>query len=433
MKHPTEYSACPQATRGILQQAIGLALLYSLCLLLTGCSTWQAPAMLDDTPLRERAVTTMASNIRVSAAVLSKEDNLNIFATNINDKGVQSIWVEVANHSPHTLWLLQSGTDPDYFSPLEVAWSLHKPLSRGTNRKIDDYFDSLSMKNLVPPGETRAGFLYTNPHHGTRVLNIDLLGQQAIFPFTLFPPVPGEYGEEQMHELLARIEESRNNDYQDESAFRSALGQLPCCAIDPRTSIAADPLNVIIIGELADIGAALTRRGYRRDPQDNDRIQRLFGRLPDIVVRKSGQGGVPANWMRMWVAPFRYQGRPVILVQSGRPAGGRFIPDNSQKLTLHPDVDETRSLVIQDIFYSGGLAKLGFVEGVHPVTAEQLFNHPKEFSYRSDGSRAVLFVTTRPLSLSDVEILDWAPTLERQAADAIERNLKEKAGIQQAQ
>jgi len=32
--------------------------------------------------------------------------------------------------------------------------------------------------------------------------------------------------------------------------------------------------------------------------------------------------------------------------------------------------------------------------------------------YQTDGLRAVLFLATRPLSLSDVELLDWAPYLE---------------------
>ena len=92
---------------------------------------------------------------------------------------------------------------------------------------------------------------------------------------------------------------------------------------------------------------------------------------------------------------------------------------------LHPAIDETRSLVIQDMLYSGGLAKLGFVEGVTPVTEDQLINNPSEFTYHSDGLRAVLFIVTRPLSLSDIEILDWVPALERQVDEAIERNAHE--------
>ncbi|MEN8129900.1 MAG: hypothetical protein ABFS45_06835 [Pseudomonadota bacterium] len=432
MSSPATSTACQQANRNVSRQSTGLVISCLLFLELIGCATWQIPKSIDDRVLRERAVTATVRDVQVNAAVLSIEDNQKFFSANINDTGVQSVWVEIVNNSAHTLWLLQSGTDPDYFSPLEVAWSLHKPLSHDTNSKIDDHFDDLSFKNPIPPGETRSGILYTNPHYGARVLNIDLLGQQTIFPFTLFLPVPEDLVNEKKTDISARFAESRNNDYQDESAFRTVLEQLPCCANDTRGSIAGDPINVIIIGELTDIAAALVRRGFRRDPQQQDKTQQVFGRQPDLVLRKAGQGGVPANWMRLWVAPLRYQGQPVMLVQSGRPVGGRFRPADNGKPVMHPDVDETRSLVIQDMLYSGGLAKLGFVEGVNPVTVEQLSNHPDKFTYHSDGLRAVLFFVTRPLSLSDVEILDWVPALERQAAEAAENNSQQKTDAQHA-
>jgi hypothetical protein len=433
VKYPDTQVARLQASRDASRQATGLVLLCWLCLALTGCSTWRAPAAIDDTALRERAVTTTVRDVQVSATVLSIEDNEKFFAANINDTGVQSVWVEVVNNSPHTLWLLQSGTDPDYFSPLEVAWSLHKPLSRGTNSKIDDHFDALGFEGLVQPGETRAGILYTNPHHGTRILNIDLLGQRTIFPFTLFPPVPEDIDIDKSDDIAKRFADSRHNDYQDEAAFRLALEQLPCCASDTRGAITGDPINLVLIGELADIGAALIHRGYRHIPQDHDQTQRVFSRPPDLVARKTGQGGVPANWLRVWIAPFRYQGQPVLLAQSGRPLGGRYRPVNGKKPVLHPAIDETRSLVAQDLLYSGGLAKLGFVEGVNPVTAEQLFNHPGEFTYHSDGLRAVFFIITRPLSISDIEILDWVPALERQVNEAAEKNAQENTDTQHTQ
>ena len=413
--------------------ATGLVLVCLMCLAGSGCSTWRAPTIIDDTPLRERAVTATLREVQVSGAVLSNEDNEHYFGTNINDTGVQSIWVEVINNSPHTLWLLQAGTDPDYFSPLEVAWSLHKPLSRGTNSKIDEHFDSLTIDPLIPPGETRAGILYTNPHHGTRVLNIDLLGQRTLFPFTLFPPVPEDIDIEKTAEIDELFATSRQTDYLDEATLRLALEQLPCCARDTRGSISGDPVNLVFIGELDNIGAALVRRGYRHLPHDQDQTQRLFNRPPDLVARKTGQGGVPANWLRMWIAPFRYQGQVVMLAQSGRPLGGRFRSSDDGKPVLHPAIDETRSLVLQDMLYSGGLTKLGFIEGVNPVTAEQLFNYPGEFTYHSDGLRAVFFIITRPLSLSDVEILDWVPVLEHQEAEAVDRDSKEKIDAQHTQ
>jgi hypothetical protein len=424
----------PAATRQqpfrYIVQAIALLLLSCwLCLALPGCATLQTPAAMDDTPLRERAVTATVRNVQVSAAVLSAADNRNFFGTDINESGIQTVWVEIVNHSPHTLWLLRSGTDPDYFSPLEVAWSYHGLLSAEENRKIDDHFDKLGIDSLIPPGETRSGFLYVNPHHGIRILNIDLLGQQTTIPFTLFPPVPGEQDETRLDEVTAYIAESQNTDYQDETALRQALEQLPCCTTGAQGALETGPLNLVLIGKLTDIAAAMVHRDYRHVATPADMAQQVFGRPPDLVARKTGQGGVPANWVRLWVAPLHYQGQPVFVGQAGRPVGGRFFAADDTPRRLHPDVDETRAYVIQDLLYSGGLARLGFVEGVPAVSVEQRRNQPGEFNYHSDGLRAVLFFVTRPLSLQDVEILDWVPALERQAAEAAENKAQENTDV----
>ena len=415
--------------RRVVQPVATLLLSCWLCLALSGCATLRTPAAIDDTPLRERAVTATLRNVQVSATVLSAEDNRNFFGTDINDTGVQTIWVEIVNHSPHMLWLLRSGTDSDYFSPLEVAWSYHGLLSTEANNQIDEHFDQLSIDSLIPRGETRSGFLYVNPHHGVRILNIDLLGQQTTIPFTLFPQVPGEQDESRLDEITAYIDESQNNDYQDEAEFRQVLEQLPCCTTGAQGAIAGGPINLVVIGKLTDIGAAMIHRDYRHIVTPADMTQHVFGRPPDLVARKTGQGGVPANWVRLWVAPLRYQGQPVLVGQAGRPVGGRFIATDGTQPRLHPDVDETRGYVIQDLLYSGGLEKLGFIEGVPAVSVEQRHNHPGDFNYHTDGLRAVLFLVTRPLSLSDVEVLDWVPALDRQATEAAENNTQEKTDV----
>jgi hypothetical protein len=59
---------------------------------------------------------------------------------------------------------------------------------------------------------------------------------------------------------------------------------------------------------------------------------------------------------------------------------------------------------------------------VPAVSTEQWRNRADEINYHSDGLRAVLFFVTRPLSLADVQILDWVPALELQAAGAAKRN-----------
>ena len=101
-----------------------------------------------------RAVSATHRDVRVSPAVPASEDSLRMFGVDINQTNVQSVWVEVQNGTSQPLWLLRSGTDPDYFSPHEVAWSFHTWLGGATNTQIDDYFSNLGFKNPIPPGET---------------------------------------------------------------------------------------------------------------------------------------------------------------------------------------------------------------------------------------------------------------------------------------
>jgi hypothetical protein len=390
----------------------GCVLLIVCMLALVGCATWQAPTEIDYSEIRSRAITAKVNKVQLSAAVLSTRDSQRIFGANINETSVQPVWIEVKNPTSQTLWLLQAGTDPDYFSPLEVAWSFHTTFSGESNARIDEYFDARGFKNPIAPGATQAGIIFTNPHHRTRLLNVDLLGQGKLIPFTLFLPVPDDEAEEDVVDILQRIAVTKTVEYQKEDAFRAALEQLPCCASDAEQMAPGDPLNVIMVGDFADIASAFVRRGYRQAALEFDSMQHMFGRPPDIVARKSGQGGVPANWVRMWVAPLRYRGQSVFITQVGRPVGGRFTDYESKKLILHSNVDEVRNLLIQDLLYSGGLGKLGFVTGVGEASLEQPRDSLGKTLYYTDGLRAVLFLQTRPVALSGVQILDWDPSLK---------------------
>jgi len=387
------------AIRGIAVLQIALA----------GCANWQLPAEVDDFALRARAVSATEQEVRLSAAVLGAEDSRRMLGTNVNGADIQPVWLQVENKTSQTLWLLRAGTDPDYFSSLEVAWSFHAPLASVDNAALDEHFDGLGFQNPIPPGTTRAGIIFTTPHHRTRLLNVDLVGQRRMIPFTLFLPVPDEMPDAGLIQIPQRNAKTEVPEYADPDALRAALERLPGYGTGTDGTASGDPVNVVMVGELADIGAALVRRGFRRDTKSVDYAQRLFGRAPDIVVRKAGQGGVPANWLRLWLAPLRYQGQAIFLVQTGRPLGGRFAVAKGKELMLHPDVDEARNLLIQDLLYSGGLAKLGFVGGVLATTVTQARDSLAGTKYYTDGLRAVMFFAARPLALSDVQMLDWTP------------------------
>jgi hypothetical protein len=391
-------------------------------MLTTACATtWQPAIEASADPLRARAVTASAQDVRVSAAVLSADDSRRMLGADIPATGMQPVWIEVHNGSQRALWLLRSGVDPDYFSPLEVAWSLHAKFAGDTNAKIDDWFKAQEFTNPIGPGETRSGVVFTNPQPKTRVLNIDLVSNGLLVPFSLFLPVPGSAGDDFIARLGSLYTDAQVTNYQDADSLRAALERLPCCASDARGTPAGDPLNLVVVGELADIGAAVSRRGFRRAALQFDDEQRLYGRRPDIVLRKYAQGGAPPTWVRAWLAPMRFQGHPVFVAQVGRPRGGRFVAPDDAEPILHPDVDEARTLLIEDMLYSGGFAKLGFVEGVGAAPATAARVTTQGTSWYTDGLRAVAFMATRPLGLSDVEILDWAPYLQRRESDAAAR------------
>lgn len=389
-------------------------------LMLAGCSTWHAPPLADSGPPGTRLVSVTSRDVRASAAVLDSEDSKRMFGIDVARAGAQPVWVEVRNGTSQPLWLLRSGTDPDYFSPHEVSWSLHTMLGGASNAAQDDYFSRVGFRNPIPPGETRSGVLFTNPSRELKLVNLDLLGNQTLIPFSLLLEVPGGSMDPAFAQSTYPYPVAMTTDCEDLAALRAALERLPCCAADARGAGQADPLNAVGVGPLMDIGAALVRRNYRRDVRESDQAQRLFGRAPDFVMRKEAQAGAPATWIRGWLAPIRFQGQPVYVAQVGRPVGGRFAPRSAVPV-LHENVDEARNLLIQDLMYSGGLQKLGFLNGVGAATESRKRATLSGASYYTDGLRAVLFFATRPLTLSDVEILDWVPYLEGPGASQIER------------
>lgn len=385
-----------------------------LLLALCGCSTWQPPTDAGDDALRERAISATSGDVRVSATVLGKEDSKRMLGADVTRTRMQPVWVEIHNGTAQPLWLLRSGTDPDYFSPHEVAWTLHTLLGGATNSRIDAYFNGLGFRNPIQPGQTRAGLLFTNPDDETKFVNLDLFGSNTLIPFTLYLQVPHEHSSPPVSRSLLTFHypESEIRDYPDLASLRVALDTLPACATDAGGTVQGDPLNAVIVGHINDISSAAIRRNYRRNLRETDRAQRVFGRQPDVVVRKQAQGGTPATWVRAWHTPIRFQGQPVFVAQVGRPVGGRFAQTDDQAVRLQRNVDEARNLFIQDMMYSGGLEKLGFVHGVGAASLQHPRRTLDNATYHTDGIRAVLFFVTRPLSFSNVQFLDWVPYLQ---------------------
>jgi hypothetical protein len=74
---------------------------------------------------------------------------------------------------------------------------------------------------------------------------------------------------------------------------------------------------------------------------------------------------------------------------------------------IDPDVDETRDFLIQDLWYSQGLAKVAYVKGVGPAPISEPRGNLTGDPYFTDGLRAVLWVSSAPVKMEAVEILKW--------------------------
>ena len=215
---------------GTSRKVIQLTLLILGFLMILGCAATFAPLPLEDVRFTDRAQVQSDGNFRVTAAVLSAEETEAVFTVPLYLKGIQPIWLEIANDDDKPTWFLPVSVDPDYFAPLEVAYLYHRTFQKEYNSQLDQYFMANDIGLFVAPGTTRSGFVFTNLDLGTKIFNVDLVGEDnQPTTFTFFVSVPGlrvDHQDVKFEELYA-AEEMVSYDL---AGFRTALEKLPCCA-----------------------------------------------------------------------------------------------------------------------------------------------------------------------------------------------------------
>jgi hypothetical protein len=70
-------------------------------------------------------------------------------------------------------------------------------------------------------------------------------------------------------------------------------------------------------------------------------------------------------------------------------------------------VDEARTYLLQDLWFSQGLEKFGYVKGAGAASMSEPRSDLKGAPYFTDGFRLVLWLSSRPVSFSDVEAVHW--------------------------
>jgi len=399
MRH-TAASICSSGS-AIATSVLGLLLLTAAC-----ASPFQGPAVVDPGPLRARAVTKVGEGVRVSAAVPSAEESRSIFGVQLEQRGVQPLWLELENGSDRSFYMLRTGVDPEYFAPLEVAFLYRDSFNDQGNEALGEHLQALTFdsRSRIEPGETVSGFVYANTTHPSMMIDVDLAGANWSERIGLVVPVLGtETAQQQLTALADLYTESGVTEIGNEAELRTALEDLPCCATD-ETGSAKLPLNWVMIGELDEWGPAVGRRNYRYTPLSP---RYAFGRKQDLSGHKISRWVAPKpHTLRAWLTPLRYRGKPVWVGQVSMRRGGRFAASEEDASRLDPDVDEARNDVVQDFLYSQGVAKIGWVGGSGPVDPSEP-QDSGESTVHTDGLRAVLEFGDETVSLAEIDFFDW--------------------------
>jgi LssY C-terminus len=403
------------ADRDDFSRAAVTAFALALILLTAACaSSFEEPAPVDLAPLRARAVTKTDDGIRVSAATPDAHESRSIFGVDLEEYGIQPLWLKIENGSERLFYLLRTGLDPEYFAPLEVAFLYEGTFNDQGAAALGELLQALSFDSRSPirPGETVSGFAYVNRADPTMMVDVDLVGREWSDRIGMVVPVPGtEEAQQRLAALAGLHAETEVVEIGDDATLRTALENLPCCASD-ESGASTLPLNVVLIGALDDWGRAVVRRNYRYTPASPWLV---YGRSQDLSGRKISRWVPPQpHTLRIWLTPLRYQGKAVWVGLLSTRLGGRFAATEQAK-RIDPDLDEARNDLVQDLLYSQGVSKIGFVEGAGPAGA--VGPRQTQTPYRTDGLRAVLLFGQDTVSLAEIDFFNW-----ERLADHSQRN-----------
>jgi hypothetical protein len=392
----------------------------------SGCATFD-PKPLDAVPFRENAQTETAAGITVSVAVLSERETREVFDVRMQRKKIQPVWLRIQNDTDEEFLFLAVGLDPDYFSPHETSWKNHFFLGGKENDKMDDHMHDNQLDLVVRPRSSAEGFAYTNRDVGVKLVSVNLLGDDRLLEFDFIIEIAGfkaDYLEIDFDNLYPE-DEIRNVDL---AALRREVVALPCCVLGGDKKTDGDPLNLVLVGDGETMLASLVHRGWHLTERlhagslwgtvkssvfgveyKNSPISPLylFGRPQDIGLQKARDTVDERNHLRLWLAPFRYEGQDVWVGQISRDIGVRLSRKTFVTHEIDPEVDEARDYVVQDLMLSQRVEAAAFESGVGVAHKEEPRYNYTLSPYFTDGLRAVIFVTKETMALDEIDLIDW--------------------------
>ncbi|MDX1962654.1 MAG: LssY C-terminal domain-containing protein [Pirellulales bacterium] len=244
---------------------------------------------------------------KITAAVLSAGESQKLFGVPLARRGIQPVYLQIANLHANPLRLYFLEIDPHYFTPLEAAginhFSIIKRLSAfgvaawyflplifllplklltasWANRRMDECFRGQAFPlRPIPPGTTQAGFIFCTLDAGTKNIRVCLyetggagtedgpanlanLGQAPAEPmadvcFAL--PVPGMKADYHRRDFAQLYGESELIEC-DLTELTRRLRELPPATTNKAGNKGGDPVNLVVLGELETVLGAFTAR-----------------------------------------------------------------------------------------------------------------------------------------------------------------------------
>jgi hypothetical protein len=397
--------------------------------------------------------------LAVEVAVLDDRESDRYFGVPLAHRGIQPVWLRIANRGTHSYRLRLASLDPNYYPPLEAALVCNFRIGRRllgfgllawlflpllillcgkvvsawfANRRMNAFFQAHGISSgLIPPGGALAGFVFATHDAGTKQVRVQLLGPAGVKEFLFSVAIPGlrvDHGGKRLEELV----HSADVVDCDEAELRRRLAAMPRATTNRRGHAEGDPLNLVVIG---DFDTIITGFGARWDETETISVSscwRMFrafllssryryspvsalyvaGRGQDFALQKARQTINERLHLRLWITHLRFAGRPVWIGQVSRDIGVRFTL-RTWNLTTHkigPNVDEARDYVLDDLMEAGRVAQVAYVAGTGACTPATPRRNLTGDPYYTNGLRAVaIFSETR----TEPVFLSWdSPAVE---------------------
>jgi hypothetical protein len=270
-----------------------------------------------------RAQTQTGSDVEVTAAVLDAHEGDRLFGVPLARRGIQCVYLQIANHSAAPLRLQLVRVDANYYTPLEAAGVNHYSISKRlsafgligwaflpllalipfklvsawrANQRMDDFFRTQAFHlRPIPAGGVCSGFVFTPFDAGTKAVHvclhvtgdtIDSLLQRmetiaaggarqtpldatsqspsadsvdSAIEFTFSIPVPGMRADYLRRDFEKLLPSGSVEDC-EVTRLAERLEKMPPATSNAHGTRSGDPVNLVVIGEFATLLGAFAAR-----------------------------------------------------------------------------------------------------------------------------------------------------------------------------